>query len=134
VAIAVTGGNIAGMQLVELLGYGRAPPGHLQVAVALENPLLLAVRHEVGGRYARRYTGAALGAVGAIQVLATAPETQLGQLAVGLRVQRLLRVEEQCHRLLVAQAAAGVRLGRIEFQVRQVSHGRSLWNRLPWVA
>ena len=66
--------------------------------------------------------GIALEALRAIEMVATAPKTHLGQIGINLHIHRLTGVEEQRGGLFVRQVAASVRLSGIKLQTRQLGH------------
>lgn len=123
VAVGVALLDVAPIEVVVLLVEARSLADHLQFRIALEDAPLLAVRAEVGDRYARGDAGGAMLAVRTIEMVAAAAEADLRQRGVQLRVHGLAGIEEQGGCLLLGQVAARVRLRRVELQSGEFGHG-----------
>lgn len=74
VAVGVALLDVAPIEVVVLLVEARSLADHLQFRIALEDAPLLAVRAEVGDRYARGDAGGAMLAVRTIEMVAAAAE------------------------------------------------------------
>jgi hypothetical protein len=94
----------------------------LNVGIAFEDAFLLAVGDKPCRRNARRHAGIAVLAMGAIQVIATAPESHFRQVGIDVHIHRLTWIEKQRRRLFFGQVAARMGLSGIKLQSRQLSH------------
>ncbi|MOA33537.1 hypothetical protein D3C78_1548380 [compost metagenome] len=114
--------DVALVKIEILFAETRLCGAHLQVGVAFENAFLLTIGGELPDWNARRYARIAILAMGAIQMVATAPKTHFRQVCIDMHIHGLARVEKQGRGLFLGQIAAGVGLSGIELQTRQLGH------------
>src|SRR5690606_4186517 len=106
VAVGMALFDVARIEAVDLFVEMRRGAGDLQVRVALEDPPLLAIGGEALDRNAGGNARIAVLAMGAVQVIAAAPETHFRQLGVHARIHGLAGVQKERSGLLTGQVAA----------------------------